>query len=181
MRGLEMMRSMPLASAAERRTLRLKLLSTEPKREAERAAVSGTDRGRQVDGEVRVARPCASKGDRPRGRRVAVARAAGDADRRSGTPGPVGLPVAWREGRVAAPLDADVAQVAARRLDDARLDQHLRRLRVERAHELLDLVRGCRRCRATMSTLVRSSTAIEPRGESSSCARGLDLVGRRRS
>ena len=50
------------------------------------------------------------------------------------------MPVAAENVHVAAPLDADVAEVAARRLDDARLDQHLRRLRVERADELLDLV-----------------------------------------
>ena len=40
---------------------------------------------------------------------------------------PVGLPVAGAEGDVAAPLDADVARVLARGLDDARLDEHLRR------------------------------------------------------
>ncbi len=36
--------------------------------------------------------------------------------------------------------DADVAHVVARGLDDARLDEHLRRLRVERANQLFDAV-----------------------------------------
>ncbi len=74
------------------------------------------------------------------------------------------------EGDVAAPLDTDVAQVAARRLDDARLDQHLRRLRIERAHQLLDVVqvardvarderRWCARRRRSSRAASRSSRA----------------------
>ncbi len=54
MRGLERMRSKPLDSAADKRTARLIVLSTEPNDRADRAAGSGADRGWQVHREVRA-------------------------------------------------------------------------------------------------------------------------------
>ena len=54
MRGLETMRSMPLDSAAERRTREVDVVVDRAEREAERTALPGADGGREVDGEVRV-------------------------------------------------------------------------------------------------------------------------------
>ena len=80
------------------------------------------------------------------------------------------------EGDVTAPLNADVARVVARTFHDARLDKTSAVWRIERANELFDVVQVAATSRA-MRTLVRSSTASEPRGESKILARALELGG----
>ena len=98
----------------------------------------GSDRGRQVDREVRRGHVPREGREAGGGRVAVVAAARGRHLGREGDAG--GVAGGLAEGGVAAPLDAHVAEVAARRLDDARLDQHLRGLRVERADQLLDVV-----------------------------------------
>ena len=101
-------------------------------------------RGRHVDEEVGVAGgpvPPRGPGTRPASGRLAVVRAAADADV-VGEDQPGGVAVGRvREGR-AAPLHADLTGEVRVGLDDARLDDHLRGLRIQVADQVLDRVAG---------------------------------------
>ena len=88
-------------------------------------AAHAADRGRQVDGEVRIGHRV-GEGAQAGGGRVAVAGATGHPDR-VGEGKARGIARGRRERGVAAPLDTDVLVVLAARLDDTRLDEHLRR------------------------------------------------------
>ena len=93
MRGLDRMRSMPLDSAAERRTREVDGVVDRAEGETDRAAGSGADRGRQVDGEVRVVRPLRVNGLRP-AVGVLASLAPPTTPTEFGNARPVGLPVA---------------------------------------------------------------------------------------
>src|SRR5690606_12281283 len=108
--------------------------------EAEGTTGTRTDGGGQVHGEVRDRHPLREGAEALGGGVGVVATTRGSDGAREDEAGRV------RRGGghvgVAAPLDTHVLEVAARRLDDARLDEHLRRLGVEGAHQLLDLIEG---------------------------------------
>jgi hypothetical protein len=136
-RGELMIRRVPTSSRAEA-DVQVDVVRQAPEGHADRAARPAADGRRQVDREVRV-RHGPGDGRQTRRLRVDVRRAAGDADRRR--EGEAGRVAGRRPAReVTAPLDAQLALVRARRLDDPRLDEDLRGLGVEVSDELLDLV-----------------------------------------
>src|SRR5690606_8576339 len=107
-------------------------------RQTEGATGASADSCRQINSKVRVLNGSLKRRETS-GRRLIVASAAHEAyrarERESGR-----IARGRAERRVATPLHAHLVQVSTRRLHDAGLDQHLRRLGVQRAGELLDLV-----------------------------------------